>query len=178
MYTAHFAAALAVKARAPQAPAWALLMAAFVPDFVWVALALLGVEPTQPPLGFFDDWSHSLIMIVVWASLFAALFWRKGSSIVLPVWIVGLTHMPLDFLIHPARLALYPHASVHLGWDLWEWGQEKGWLGANKYWWVELAAIVVLTAIYAHGASKHKFAPNLIAASCVALAALHLMALL
>lgn len=178
MYTAHFAAALAVKARAPEAPAWALITAAFVPDFLWVVLAVAGVEPTQPPLGFFDDWSHSAVMIVVWASLFAALFWRMGRSVSLPVWITGLTHIPLDFLIHPKRLALYPHSSIHLGWDLWDWGQEKGWLGANQYWWVELAVIVVCAAVYVQGARKYRFAPNLIAASCVALAALHLMAIL
>jgi hypothetical protein len=178
VYTAHFAAALAVKARAPQVPAWALLTAAFIPDFAWIVLAVLGVEPTQPPLGFFDDWSHSLLMIVVWASLFAALFWSKGKHVMLPVWVAGLTHIPLDFLIHPARLALYPHSSVHLGWNLWAWGQERGWLGANKYWWVEMTAVVLLTAIYIQGANKQKFALHLIAATCVALAALHLMALL
>ena len=149
MYTAHFAAALAVKARAPQVPAWALLTAAFIPDFAWIVLAVLGVEPTQPPLGFFDDWSHSLLMIVVWASLFAALFWSKGKHVMLPVWVAGLTHIPLDFLIHPARLALYPHSSVHLGWNLWAWGQERGCLSSEQIniGVVEMTvAVVLLTA--------------------------------
>lgn len=178
MYTAHFAAALAVKAQAPQAPAWALITAAFVPDFLWIGLAVAGVEPTQPPRGFFDDWSHSAATIVLWSAAFAGLFLRKGLAVAIPVWIAGLTHFPLDFPIHPARLALYPHSSIHLGWDLWSWGQQPSWLGANHYWWVELAFILVSAAIYVQGALKQKFALNLILASCVALAALHLMALL
>ncbi len=178
MYTAHFAAALAVKGRAPQAPAWALLTAAFIPDLIWIALAFKGIEPTQPPKGFFDDWSHSLSMIVVWASLFAAVFWRRGWTVVLPIWIAGISHFFLDFLIHPARLALYPHATIHLGWNLWLFGQTKSWFGANRYWWIELCAIVVLTSIYIDGARRNRCALNLVLASCVTLAALHLMALL
>jgi hypothetical protein len=178
MYTAHFAAALAVKGRAPQAPAWALLAAAFVPDFVWIVLAFRGIEPTQPPNAFFDDWSHSLAMIAVWTSLFALLFWRSGWSVMVAIWIAGFSHFFLDFLIHPARLALYPHSATHLGWQLWAFGQTKTWLGANQYWWIELCAIVVLTAIYFQGARKQRYALNLVLASCVTLAALHLMALL
>jgi len=40
MYAAHFAAGLAIKSRAPQAPTWALLVGAFIPDFVWIAFGL------------------------------------------------------------------------------------------------------------------------------------------
>src|SRR5262249_17744574 len=77
MYAAHFAAGLALRSRAPQAPTWALLTGAFVPDFLWIAFAVLGVEPTARAV-FFDDWSHSLLTTLLWATLFAACFWQKG----------------------------------------------------------------------------------------------------
>ena len=161
MYAAHFAAALAVKGRAPQAPAWALISAVFLPDFVWIALAGLGIEPTVPV--FFDDWSHSLIMIVVWVTVFAALFWRSDKVIALAVWIAGLSHFFLDFLIHPARLALYPHSSAHLGWNLWQYGLTKSWLGATRYWWYELATLLVLLALYVWFSRRSRLPFNLIA---------------
>ena len=176
MYAAHFAAALAVKGRAPQAPAWALISAVFLPDFVWIALAGLGIEPTVPV--FFDDWSHSLIMIVVWVTVFAALFWRSDKVIALAVWIAGLSHFFLDFLIHPARLALYPHSSMHLGWNLWQYGLRKSWLGATRYWWYELATLLVLLALYVWFSRRSRLPFNLIAASCVTVIGLHLMSLL
>jgi hypothetical protein len=178
MYTAHFAAGLAIKSRAPAAPAWALITAAFLPDFFWISFALTGIEPTSPPQAFFDDWSHSALMILVWSSLFAAVFWKRGWKVMLPIWAAGLSHLLLDFLIHPARLALFPHSTIHLGWNLWTFGERRFWFGANIYWWIELSFIIPLAIVYIYGARKHGFAANLIAASCVALAALHLMALL
>jgi len=70
MYAAHFAAGLAIKSSAPKAPTWALLIGAFLPDFAWIALGLAGIEPSQGP-AFFDDWSHSLAMVIWWATQFA-----------------------------------------------------------------------------------------------------------
>ena len=178
MYAAHFAAALAVKGRMPRVSTWALMTAVFLPDLIWIVLAGLGVEPTLPPRGFFDDWSHSLAMIVVWATLFAVVFWRSGKPVVLAVWIAGLSHFFLDFLIHPARLALYPHSSVHLGWDLWQYGLTRSWLGATRYWWYELATLIVLLALYLWFSRKNRLPLNLVAASCVSVIGLHLMSLL
>src|SRR5215467_13221168 len=100
MYAPHFAAALAIKSRAPKAPAWALLTGAFICDFIWIALARAGIEPTQPKV-FFDDWSHSLATTVLWATLFALIFWRSGRSLMLPVWLAVFSHFFLDAPIHP-----------------------------------------------------------------------------
>ncbi|HTV16016.1 MAG TPA: hypothetical protein VME68_14945, partial [Acidobacteriaceae bacterium] len=87
MFAAHFAAGLAVKGRVPRAPASALLTAVFLPDLLWVALARAGVEPEYPPRGFFDDWSHSVVMIVVWSSLFAVFFLRRDRVVAAAVWV-------------------------------------------------------------------------------------------
>jgi membrane-bound metal-dependent hydrolase YbcI (DUF457 family) len=178
MYAAHFAAGLAIKGRIPRTPTWALMTAIFLPDFFWIVLAWMGIEPTQPPLGFFDDWSHSLVMVLVWSSLFACFFWRRGWPVVLALAIAGISHFILDFLIHPAKLALYPHSSVHLGWDLWQFGLTKSWLGANRYWWYEACVLLVLILLYAWFSWKSRLSPNLVAASCILVIGLHLMAVL
>jgi hypothetical protein len=177
MYAAHFAAALAIKGQAPEAPAWTLFTAAFLPDFAWVAFGLAGIEPSQGS-AFFDDWSHSVAMILVWATLLAAFFWREGLRVALPVWLAGVSHFVLDLPIHPKNIALFPRSSLHLGWNSWSYGLSRSWLGATHYWWIELSALVLLIAVYIHGARRARFALNLILASCVLTIGLHLMALL
>jgi hypothetical protein len=175
MYAAHFAAGLAVKGRVPQAPTAALMTAVFLPDLIWVALARAGIEPEYPPRGFFDDWSHSFLTITVWSTLFALFFWKRDRRIALAVWIAGLSHLILDFLIHPARLALYPHSSIHMGWNLWQWGQRPSHFGPSHYWWVEAAFLVVLLAIYAASWRRSAIPPKIVAASCLLVAGLHLL---
>jgi hypothetical protein len=175
MYAAHFAAGLAIKGRAPKAPTWALLVGAFVPDFFWIGFGLAGIEPSQGP-AFFDDWSHSLAMVILWATLFALPFCRRGYSVALPVWLAVFSHFLLDLPIHPKNLALYPHSSVHFGWNLWNSGATQLWF-ATRYWWLQLAVLLVLTAIYAQGARRMRLPLNLIIATCIVLVGLHLMTL-
>ena len=173
MYAAHFAAGLAIKSRAPQAPTWALLTGVFIPDFFWIAFGLAHIEPSQGP-AFFDDWSHSLLMVIVWATLFALCFWRRGPSVAWPVWLAVFSHFLLDFPIHPKPLALYPHSSAHLGWNLWEFGLTKLWFG-TPYWWLQLAVLIVLSLVYIQGARRLRVPNNTIAASCLILLGLHLI---
>jgi len=168
MYVAHFAGALAIKSRVPKAPTWALLVGAFIPDFIWIVLANRGIEPTEPSL-FFDDWSHSLTMTAVWASFFALMFWRQERHVVLAVWLAVFSHFILDFPVHPRFLALYPHSSLHVGLTL------SGTIGATKYWWVQMCVLASLTAIYVQGAHRLRVQANLVAASCVVLFGLHLL---
>src|SRR5215470_3362453 len=136
MFAAHFAAALAIKGRAPRAPAWALLTGAFVPDLLWIPLAALGIEPTARAV-FFDDWSHSLLTTITWATLWAAIFWRRGAAVAVAVWLAVFSHFLLDLPIHPKPLALYPHSAVHLGIGLSQ-------VDRATYWWVQLAVVVAL----------------------------------
>jgi hypothetical protein len=177
MYPAHFAAGLAVKGRFPKAPTWALMTAVFLPDLLWILLARAGIEPEFPPRGFFDDWSHSMVSIVLLATLFACVFWTRGMIVVAAVWIAGVSHFFLDFLIHPARLALYPHSSVHLGWDLWSFGQLRTQIGPVNYWWVEMATIVPLLSLYVWYSRRSQFEPKLVAASCLLVIGLHLLSM-
>lgn len=144
MYAAHFAAGLAIKSHAPAVPTGALLIGAFLPDFFWIGFGLAGIERSQGP-AFFDDWSHSLAMVILWATLFALVFIRRGLAVALPVWIAVFSHFLLDLPIHPKNLALYPLSSIHLGWGLWS-------IGSRNYWYVQLGVLAVLTLVYMQGA--------------------------
>jgi hypothetical protein len=174
MYAAHFAAALAIKGRAPEAPAWALITAAFLPDAVWITLAGAGIEPTGPTT-FFDDWSHSLLSIATEATAFALIFLRQGRRVWAPIWLAGASHFLLDLPIHPRLLALYPHSAVHLGAPLWDWGAARSWLGMSHYWWVQAGATAILLVIYLSGVRRAAIAPNLAVASCLTVVGLHFL---
>jgi hypothetical protein len=176
MYAAHFAAALAIKGQVPRAPAAAVMLGAFLPDLVWVALGLAGIEPSQGP-AFFDDWSHSLVMVAVFGAVYAVGFWQKPAAVMFAVWLSVFSHFLLDVPIHPKNIALFPHSAAHLGWGLWSFGQTP-WLGATKYWWVEMAVLSVLAVVYIQGARKARIPSNLMAASCLLVLGLHLLGLL
>ena len=88
MYAAHFASALALKAKEPQAPTWGLLIGVGVLDLLFGPFVLAGIErasltPGVSP-GFsldYIDWSHSLLMTLVWSVLFGAAFLRRGRTV-------------------------------------------------------------------------------------------------
>ena len=88
MYAGHFAAGLAIKATEPRVPTWAVLLGVGFVDILFGLFLLLGIErahltPGQSP-GFaldFIDWSHSLLMCLVWAGLFAVLFRGRGTAV-------------------------------------------------------------------------------------------------
>jgi len=48
MVAGHYAAALIPAAHRAKAPFWLLLLCAQIPEFLWLLLAIVGVEPTQP----------------------------------------------------------------------------------------------------------------------------------
>jgi hypothetical protein len=177
MYAPHFAAALAIKGRTPEAPLWALLIGAFIPDLLWIALARIGIEPAQTS-NFFDDWSHSLVSVAILASLFALAFLRRGRHIFIAMWLAVFSHFVLDFPVHPKRLVLAPMTHIYLGWDLLAWGSRPGWLGAINDWWLQLAVLLVLLVIYATGAAEARIQPTAAAASSALLIGIQLLTLL
>jgi len=163
MYAGHFGAGLAIKSRFWGAPTWALLLAAFLPDLIWIPLATLGIE--SRPGDWHDDWSHSLAMVVVWATLMALLFARGGWAVAGAMWLAVFSHFLLDLPIHPKDLALYPHSTIHLGMGLWS-------IGRLKYWIVELWVLLALMAVYARGARNQRIGWPRIGGTCLLLLAL------
>jgi hypothetical protein len=164
MFAAHFAAGLAIGAPARRVPKSALLAAAFLPDVVWIGLAAAGVEPSAPSV-FFDGWSHSFVSVLVEATVFALFFAYKGVRVWLPVWLTVMSHVVLDAIIHPSPIALYPHASLRLPWDLWAWGSLPAALGFSHYWWVQLAIVAAFLGTYAVAALRSSFPLNLVGAT-------------
>jgi len=148
MYVGHFAAGLAIKAREPKAPTWALLVGVGLLDILFGPLVLAGIErvtvtPSVSP-GFsldYIDWSHSLVMSIVWSTLFAAAFVRYGRRVMLAIGFAVFSHFLLDLPMHPPDLALWPNSDAHLGAGLWR-------TFPNGWWVFELAVIVALWAYY------------------------------
>jgi len=156
MYVGHFAAALALKTVEPKAPMWGLLLGVGFLDILFGPFVLLGVErvsitPDVSP-GFslnYIDWSHSLLMSVVWSVLFALPFLRMGRSISLVMGIAVFSHFIFDVPMHPPDLALWPDSAAHIGLGIWS-SLPIGW------WFVELA---VVTAGWGYYAWKSRASP-------------------
>jgi hypothetical protein len=72
-------------------------------------------------------------------------------------------------------MALYPHSSLYLGFNLWHWGLSKSWLGRSHYWWIQCVVVLALLAIYVRGARKSNNPGNLVAASAIMVFGLHLI---
>jgi hypothetical protein len=148
VYAGHYAAGLALKAKQPRTPTWALLLGVGFLDVLFGIFVMLGIErvtvtPGVSP-GFaldFIDWSHSLAMSLVWAVLFSSFFWRRGAAVALATGFAVFSHFLLDWPMHPQDLALWPHSSIHIGFGLWS-KLPTGW------WWVELAFILAGCTYY------------------------------
>ncbi|HET9386467.1 MAG TPA: hypothetical protein VFO67_15120 [Gemmatimonadales bacterium] len=141
MYAGHFAAGLVLKTGVPDAPTWGLMAGVGVLDILFGPFVLLGLEhvsitPGGSP-GFsldYIDWSHSLLMSVVWSAVYAALFWPHGRAVVVGMGVAVFSHFALDLVVHPQDLALWPGAPVHLGFGLWT-------IAPPLWWFVELSVI-------------------------------------
>ena len=149
MYAGHFAAGLAIKATEPRVPTWAVLLGVGFVDILFGAFLLLGIErahltPGQSP-GFaldFIDWSHSLLMCLVWAGLYAVLFRGRGTAVAAWCGFAVFSHFLLDFPMHPGDLALWPQGAPHVGLGLWTrwpvgwWFFEGAFVAACAAWYV------------------------------------------
>ena len=154
MYAGHFAAALAIKARVPEAPTWGLLLGVGVLDVLFGPFVLAGIEqvsltPGVSP-GFsldYIDWSHSFTMSLVWSAVFGSIFLRRGRIVAAAVAFAVFSHFLLDLVMHPPDLALWPGSAVHLGLGLWR-VMPMGW------WFVELVAVALGCGYYWHRSLK------------------------
>lgn len=150
MYAGHFAAGLVIKGRVPSAPTWGLLVGVGLLDILFGPFVLAGLErvsltPEIPPGFSLDhiDWSHSLLMAIVWSALYGAAFARCGRHVAGAMAVAAFSHFVLDLPMHPPDLALWPGSPVHLGLGLWQ-ALPTGW------WFVELAVIAAGLAYYWH----------------------------
>ena len=174
MCAGHFAAGLAMKAAEPRAPTWVLLLGVGFLDVLFGIFVLLGIErvtitPGQSP-GFwldFIDWSHSLAASIFWSVLFGLAFARRGRLVALWAGLAVFSHFVLDVFMHPPDLALWPHATAHVGLGLWR-------LWPHGWWWFELAFIAVFGAFYVVRARRDRSFGGRPLAVCAVVLVLHL----
>ncbi len=148
MYAGHFATGLVLKAKVPEAPTWGILLGVGVLDLLFGPFVLLGFEsvtltPGQSPGFSLDqiDWSHSLVTSIMWSILFALLFAQFGKRVMWVMAAAVFSHFALDFVMHPADLALWPGSGVHLGLGLWR-------ILPTGWWFVELGLVGLLLGYY------------------------------
>lgn len=110
MIVGHYASALITYGRKPQYPFWLLLLCANVPEFLWLILALLNVEPASPPSlldATFQNlkvsmlYSHNLIPSFVQGAVVAAVVWLFSRQTALSLWCGFLTvfHVLSDLIV-------------------------------------------------------------------------------
>lgn len=130
MFIGHFAAGFAARRAAPGASLAVYFAAAQVPDLLWPALLLAGVERVTIVPGYtpvtplrFDSYpvSHSLVMDAVWAVLFAAIvLWRtRQRSAAVAAGLAVLSHWVLDVASHVPDMPVLPAGGPLLGLGLW-----------------------------------------------------------
>ena len=130
MFIGHFAVGFAGKKFAPRTSVALLIAATQFSDLLWPIFLLLGWEHVRiapgdtryTPLDLYDfPWSHSLLMVAVWATAFALVYYAltkysRGSMI---IWICVVSHFLLDWISHRPDMPLYPGAAQRYGLGLW-----------------------------------------------------------
>jgi LexA-binding, inner membrane-associated putative hydrolase len=129
MFIGHFAVGFASKRLAPQSSLVPLLVAPLLADLLWPVFLPLGWEHARidpgntrfSPLDLYDyPLSHGLLPLVVWATLFAVIYWGltrylAGAAV---IWFGVLSHWVLDWITHRPDMPLYP-GSPKYGLGLW-----------------------------------------------------------
>jgi hypothetical protein len=129
MFIGHFAVGFAAKRFAPRSSEAVLLAAPVLADMLWPVFLLLGWEQVRidpgntryTPLDFVSyPWSHSLLMLCVWASAFGGIYYgitryRAGA---IAIWIGVVSHWVLDWVTHRPDMPLYP-GGARYGLGLW-----------------------------------------------------------
>lgn len=130
MFIAHFGVGFGAKAAAPKVSLGSLFLAAQFIDLIWPTLLLLGIERVNiitdgtrhPPLDFvYYPFSHSLLAVIGWAALFAAVYFiaRRSRIGAVVLGLVVISHWLLDLVVHYPDLPLYPGDSPLLGFSVW-----------------------------------------------------------
>lgn len=129
MFIGHFAVGFAAKRLAPRTSLALLVAAAQFADILWPIFLLLGLEHVRidagntrfTPLDLWDfPWSHSLLMLAVWATLLAGVYWLAARYWpgAVAIWIGVLSHWLLDWISHRPDMPLYP-GGARFGLGLW-----------------------------------------------------------
>ena len=126
MFPGHFAAGLAIRTVEPRAPTFGLMVGVGFIDLVFGVLVPFHIEGGSFS-HFNTPWSHSLAMSMVWAALFASVYWRLGIRVMLAMFAAVMSHWGLDLVSHRPDMQLWPYSPVELGYGPM-FGGLGGWL--------------------------------------------------
>jgi membrane-bound metal-dependent hydrolase YbcI (DUF457 family) len=129
MFIGHFGVGFGLKGMAPRLSLGLLIASTAWADILWAVFLLPGWEHARvsvgdtrfTPLDLYDyPWSHSLLLLVIWASALALMYraWKKDSAGAVAIWIGVVSHWVLDWVTHRADMPLYPHGPKY-GVGLW-----------------------------------------------------------
>jgi len=129
MFIGHFAVGFAAKKFAPRTSMGLLLSAPLFLDMLWPVFVLVGWERVRidpgntryTPLDFVHyPWSHSLLMSLVWAMVYASLYYAvtREQAGTIAIWTGVVSHWVLDWITHRPDMPLYP-GGPSLGLGLW-----------------------------------------------------------
>ena len=130
MFLGHIAVGFAAKRAAPRASLGVLMTAPVLLDLLWPLGLILGIEKVRiapgntafTPLDFVSyPWTHSLLMALVWASLFMLAYLARTGYVAGAFWVgIGVaSHWVLDWFTHRPDLQLVPWSPVRVGLGLW-----------------------------------------------------------
>ena len=132
MFLGHYALAFGAKRMAPAVSLGTLFMACQFADLLWPTLVMLGLEVVEidpgntlvTPLNFVKyPYSHSLVMLVVWAIVFALLYFaiRRGRAGAITVGVLVFSHYVLDVITHRPDMPVTIDGATRLGLGLWNY---------------------------------------------------------
>jgi len=131
MFIGHFALGFASKRVAPRCSLAVLLAAPLLADLLWPLFLLLGLERVEIhassnpflTLTFLSyPWSHSLVMGLAWAALFAGIYYAS-TRYERGAWVIAalvVSHWVLDVVTHRPDMPVSPWGSTLFGFGLWE----------------------------------------------------------
>jgi len=133
MFIGHFAMGFGAKKYAPTVSLGILFLACQLADFIWPNLVLLGIESVEiepgitamTPFNFVHyPYSHSLIALLLWASLFGALYaflTRAGTRAAIVIGVLVLSHWILDVVTHRPDMPITLSDATLIGAGLWNY---------------------------------------------------------
>ena len=128
MFVGHLAIGLTAKRLEPRLSLGTLMLAVMLADLLVFPLMIAGVESFHAAPGVTTNrmigdipYSHSLLMDVVWAALFAGAYflrrrYPRGACV---LFAAVLSHWLLDFASHRPDMPLAPGTSARFGLGLW-----------------------------------------------------------
>jgi hypothetical protein len=131
MFIGHYGIAFAAKRVAPTASLGTLFLASQFADLLWPTLVLGGLEAVEvrpgdtafTPLRFVSyPYSHSLLALMGWAALLAAVYRlarRAAPAAAIVVGALVMSHWVLDWIVHRPDLPLTITGDTRVGLGLW-----------------------------------------------------------